>query len=89
MNPDSTIIFLGMIAAVCVVVWGLFSQRRSMLLAGIAVCVAVLAAIGAWYAWAETQSVPWTVGYGVLAVASIIAAIRQFASRGRSGQPGS
>lgn len=88
MNFDSAIIFLGMIAAVCVVVWGLFTRRRSMLLGGIAACVAVLAAVGAWYAWAEPpQSVPWTVGYGLLAVAGTIAAIRQFAGRGRSRQP--
>jgi len=84
MNPDSTLIFLAMIAAVCVVVWGLFNQRRSMLLAAIAACVTILAALGAWYAWAETQSVAWTVGYGVLAVAGKVAAIRQFAGRGRS-----
>ena len=79
MGPASTIIFLGMIAAVCVVLRGLVARRRSVLVGGIAASVAVLVTVGAWYAWAEMQSIPWTVGCGVLTVASSIAAIRQIA----------
>lgn len=71
--------FLAAIATVCVALWGLFSRRRSVVVGVIAASVALLAAGGAWYAWTESQSMPWTVGYGVVAVTGIASAMRQCA----------
>ena len=86
MNLAGAAIFLSVIAAMCVALWGLFSRRRSVIVGVIAGSVALLAAGLAWYAWAETQSILWTVAYGVVAVTSVASAIRQCACSGPSGQ---
>lgn len=77
MNPGTILVFLALLAAVCVVVWGLVNQSPSILIAVIAAAVCILAALGAWYAWAESRSMPWTTGYGGLALLSAAATIRQ------------
>ena len=68
------------------VVYGLFGPKRSIGIALIALAVAVLAAGGAWYAWAESHDMPWTIGYIVPVVISIAAAARQFVGRIRPDQ---
>jgi|CXWL01.1.fsa_nt_gi aspartate oxidase len=70
-------IFLGMIAVLGLALWGLVAKPRSPLIGVIAAAVALMAAGGAWYAWAETKSVPWTVGDGVVALACVASAKRQ------------
>ena len=85
MNLASAAIFLGVIAALCVALRGLFSRRRSVIGGVIAGSVALLATGLAWYAWAESQSIPWTLGYVVVAVASVASAVRQCAA-GSSGR---
>ena len=80
MSFGGAAIFLFLIAAVCAVLMALFVRPRRLLvsvpLGLIAASAAPLAALGAWYAWAESRSTAWTVGYGVLAVASFAAAFR-------------
>jgi hypothetical protein len=85
MNLASTAIFLGVIAALCVALRGLFSRRRSVIGGVIAASMALLATGLAWYAWAESQSTPWTLGYVVVAVASVASAFRQWTA-GSSGR---
>jgi len=70
--------FVGAIAALCATLWGLVARQRSAVVGVIAASVALLAAVGAWYAWAESQSTPWTVGYGVVVALSVASAIRQW-----------
>ena len=77
MNITSAVIFLGLIAVLCLTLWGLVARRRSRVLGVIAAAVALMAAGGAWYAWAESKSVPWTVGYGVIVVVSLASTMRQ------------
>lgn len=72
--------------ALAVVGYGLFASRRSTIIALVALAVAVLAAGGAWYAWAESRDLPWTIGYGVVVVVSIASAARQFVGRIRPDQ---
>ena len=84
MGFAGTAFFLAAIGALCVAIWGLLSKQRSAFVGVIAASVAVLAAVGAWYAWAESRSIPWTVGYAALAVVSVAAAIRQLAGCGKS-----
>ena len=55
----------------------LVNRRRSISLAVAAVLVAIVTAGGAWYAWTESQSALWTLGYGAVAVVSLVASIRQ------------
>ncbi len=67
--------------ALAVVAYGLLGSKKSVGISLIALAVAVLAAGGAWYAWAESHDLPWTIGYGVVVVVSIAAATRQFVGR--------
>jgi hypothetical protein len=71
MGSSGAIIFLGATLALGVVVWGAFRSRRSIAIAVVAVFVAVLAAGCGWYAFAESRSLPWTIGYGVVALLSV------------------
>ena len=82
MNIASAVIFLGMIAVLGLAFWGLVAKPRSPVIGVIAAAVALLAAGGAWYAWAESKSVPWTIGYGVTAFIGLASAMRQFLSAG-------
>jgi len=85
LNFAGAAIFLSMLAAVCVVLWGLFSRRRSVVVGVITASVALLATVGAWYAWAESRSTPWTLGYAAVVVISVAATVRQCA-RGASSR---
>lgn len=49
-----------------------------------AAAVALLALLGAYYAWVESESTAWAVGYGVVAVARAASAVRHCAG-GRAG----
>jgi peptidoglycan/LPS O-acetylase OafA/YrhL len=82
MNFTTAAIFLGILAGLAVALWGLFSKRRSATIATIAILVAILAAGGGWYAWAESESIPWTIGYAVVAVACLASAVRQIMGSG-------
>ena len=86
MNIASAVFFLGMIAVLGLAFWGLVAKPRSPVIGVIAVAVALMAAGGAWYAWAESKSVPWTIGYGVVALACVASAMRQlFGARPSQG----
>lgn len=84
MDLTGAAIFLGAIVAVGAVFWGLVSHRRSVAFGVSAAAVAVLALLGAYYAWVESESTAWAAGYGVLAVAGLAAAFRHCAG-GRAG----
>ena len=71
MGSQGAIIFIGAIVALAVVVWGAFRSRQSITIAVVAVVVAVVAAGCGWYAFAESESLPWTIGYGVVALLSV------------------
>jgi hypothetical protein len=70
MGSQGAIIFLVATAALAVVAWGAFRSRRSIVVAVIALIVGLLAAGCNWYSYAESQSVPWATGYGVVALLS-------------------
>jgi peptidoglycan/LPS O-acetylase OafA/YrhL len=75
-------VFLGMIAAFCVIRWGLLSPRQSVAFGLVAAAFALMAGLCAWYAWAEPpRSLPWTLAYGVLALLGGAAARKQFRRR--------
>jgi len=71
MGPATAIIFLAAVLAVAVVAWGAVTRRRSIAVALVALGVAGLAALLSYYALVESQSAPWALGYGVVAVLSM------------------
>lgn len=70
------------LAIIVMVVIALFKMPRSMLrslILGLSlVLVSAVFSLGAWYAWAESNSLPWTLGYGTLAAIALSGAARQF-----------
>ena len=76
MGLQTAIVFVGVAAALAVTAWGAFRSRRSILVGVLALPVATLCAGCGWYAYAESRSLPWTTGYGVVALLSLIVAIR-------------
>ncbi len=77
MNIEMVLVLLAVISVFGVVVWGLFAEQRSAVVGAFAVLMAVIAAGCAWYAWAESRSIPWTIGYGILFAVSAASAVRQ------------
>jgi len=65
------IVFAGVIVALAVVVRGAFAQRSSSAVAATALPLALLSAGCAWYAFAESHSLPWTIGYSLVALVSV------------------
>lgn len=64
-----------------ITVFGLFNSHKSLLISLVALVVAAAAFVGAGYAWTESKSLPWTVGYAVVVLVSVISAGRQFVKR--------
>ena len=87
MGTQGAIIFIGVAIALAMTVWGAFRSRRSIAIAVVALLVTVLAAGCGWYAFAESRSLPWTIGYGVVALLSLGVGIRHLRSeRDRGGR---
>ena len=61
---------------------------RSRILGASLVVVTAILSLGAWYSWAESNSIPWTLGYSTIAAISLTGAIRQFLSGGISEDNG-
>ena len=77
MSLPFAIFVLAVLLAFTIVGSGLFSSQKLVGVALFSLVVAVLATGGAFYAWAESSSVLWAIGYGSLAVASLGSATRQ------------
>jgi len=69
------------LAGLSVTFVGLFNSHKSLLISVVALAVAAAAFLGAGYAWTESNSLPWTVGYGAVVLISVISAVRQFVKR--------
>ncbi|MDA1249912.1 MAG: hypothetical protein O2820_11890 [Planctomycetota bacterium] len=77
MNIEMVLVLLALFSVFGVVLWGLFAEQRTAAVGAVAVLLAVIAAGCAWYAWAESRSIPWTIGYGILFAVCAASAIRQ------------
>ena len=84
MTLASTATFLILILAAALAIWGLFAGHKSVLVGLASGIVAILAALGAWYAWAESNSLPWTLGYGLIFLMAVASSIRQFSGGGHA-----
>jgi hypothetical protein len=78
MGIASAVVALVALVGLVAVLAALVNRRRSIPLAVAMLPVAAFTAVGAWYSWAETHSVAWTLGYGAVAVVSLVGLIRQF-----------
>ena len=77
MGTSFAIVALIALIGLAAVLAALVQRRRSIPLAVAALFMAFVTAVGAWYAWAESHSTPWTLGYAALAILSLVAAVRQ------------
>jgi len=83
-------IFLCWATGLSTVLLGLVVRPREaslrVLLCVTAVMIALTSAILAWYAWTESRSTAWALGYALLALLGTVSAIRQVAGLSRSAQ---
>lgn len=77
MNAIVLILGLMVLTAVALMIYGAIVPRRSIPIAILALAVLGMCSLGGWYAWMETQSIPWTVGYFTIAAIALIAFVRQ------------
>ena len=64
------------------------SGRPSLLVVLVGLALMSMGALGSWYSWAESQSLPWTLGYGFLGLIGAILLVRQVSAFvSRSGEP--
>lgn len=68
----------GILASAAVFGVAAFSGTRSFLVSVLGVPLAALFAGLAWYAFAETASMPWTIGYGSVSAVFGFATIRNW-----------
>jgi len=85
MSIVTVIVGVAAFAGVGCVLWALTTSQRSIMVVLIAAVVAPMAALVAWYAWAESRDIPWTVGLGAVALASVAAAVRHCGGGGGGG----
>lgn len=81
MNFLSSLIILTFLTALCATLFGLFNRNRNRLVAIAGFLIAPIAAILAWYAFVESHSIGFAIGYGTVAVIGFIAGFRNALSR--------
>lgn len=74
MGAPLAIFLLIAVVAIGYLVWSAINGNRSLVLPLVAFLLASIAALGAWHAWGESQSLPWTLGYLTIAVGVVLAA---------------
>ena len=62
--------------ALAAMLYGAVASRASIAAALIALAVMIAAAGGSWYAWAESASLPWTLGYAMTALVAAAVVLR-------------
>jgi len=81
MGSTGAIIILTAFVTFGLSIWGLFNRGRSILCALAGIVVLFGAGMGAMHAWGESRSIPWTVGYLIVALIGIVSALRQVWAR--------
>jgi nicotinamide riboside transporter PnuC len=76
MNIVIAIIVLIAATLLLVPAFAAFSSWRHPFLSILTIALTLLASLGAYYAYAESQSLPWTIGYGLLALLGAAASYR-------------
>lgn len=76
MNVFGALIAIVFLAVLAATFFGLFNRNRNVFVAVAGFLVAPIAALGAWYAFAESHSVGFVIVYGTVAVIGLIAGFR-------------
>ena len=79
MNLTSAIVLLLFLLVIALGIYGIFRSRRSILIGLSSLVLATLAGLGSWYSFAESHSLPWTIGYAILALVGTVSAFRNLA----------
>ncbi len=58
--------------------FAIFTRCRHLAIGLLSIPPALLASLGAWYAFVETHSLTWTIGYTIYALLCFVAAILHF-----------
>jgi hypothetical protein len=80
---DGAIIVAVVLLLIGVFLWGGLTTRRSIAVALLTLMVSVLAVGCGYYAFAESHSLPWAIGYGAIALTSLIVSISHLTRIGR------
>ena len=81
MNLFSAFIILATLAAFAAAIFGLFNRKPGIAVAIAGFVIVPIGGLGAWYSFMETQSIPWTIGYGVVSALGLIAGVRNVLPR--------
>lgn len=76
-------ILIGIVALAVfgILIWSAVVGSRSPWIALASVPFCLISLLGAWYSWAESRSVPWTIGYLVFGLIALLAAVVSIARR--------
>lgn len=88
MSPSILILCCSLLFVLFVALRVARSGRPSLLVVLVGLALTSMGALGSWYSWAESQSLPWTVGYGGLGFLGAALLFRQVAvAAGRASAP--
>ena len=86
MSGSFALIMLIFCAAVLYVLWSAVAGWRSIVVVAVAIGLAVLCGGLATYAWTESKSLPWTIGYVTVAAGAPVAAAVGWVRGGKAAQ---
>ena len=81
MSGSGALIILGALIVLGLSIWGLFNRGRSGFCAVAGVLLMPGAGLGAWYAWGESRSLPWTIIYLGVGLVGLVSLVRQVMPR--------
>ena len=78
MHPAVIALIAALLALVGLTVHGVLKKERSLMIGFLDVFLCLFSAYCALYAWFESQSMPWAIGYGVAAIVFLLFGIITF-----------
>ncbi len=76
-------ILIGIVAMAVfgILIWSAVVGSRSPRIALASIPFCLVSLLGSWYSWAESRSVPWTIGYLVFGLIALLAVVVSVARR--------
>ena len=75
MGMEGVVALVVFALALGAIVVGAMSVKKSLAVALVGLIVAIPALGGSWYAWVESQSLPWALGYAAVALSALAVAV--------------